>query len=107
MRRTMARMPLLRVAAAAIVISIPMSNTPPTPTPAPPEPAIVRLDPALDALIPPGAKPELVATGFGFTEGPQFRHGRLWFVDGPQNKLRSVTPDGRVTELLNSQSGFA
>jgi len=103
----MARMPLLRVAAAAIVISIPMSNTPPTPTPAPPEPSIVRLDPALDALIPPGAKPELVATGFGFTEGPQFRHGRLWFVDGPQNKLRAVTPDGHVTELLNSQSGFA
>jgi len=59
-----------------------------------PEPSIVRLDPALDALIPPGAKPELVATGFGFTEGPQFRHGRLWFVDGPQNKLRAVTPDG-------------
>jgi len=97
-------MPLLRLAVAAtIAISLPMSTN----APAAPEPSIVRLDPSLDALIPPGAKPELVATGFGFTEGPQFRHGRLWFVDGPQNKLRAVTPDGHVTELLTSASGFA
>lgn len=90
------------VAAAAIAISLPM----PTPTSAPPEPSILRLDPALDALIPPDAKPELVANGFGFTEGPQWRHGRTWFVDGPQNKLRATTPDGHVTELLTSASGF-
>jgi gluconolactonase len=68
---------------------------------------IDRLDPALDHLIPPGAKPERVATGFGFTEGPQWRHGRTWFVDGPMNKLRATTPDGHVTEFLTSDSGFA
>jgi gluconolactonase len=67
---------------------------------------IDRLDPALDRLIPADAKPERVATGFTFTEGPQWRHGRLWFVDGPANKIRAVTPDGQVTELLTSASGF-
>ena len=51
--------------------------------------------------------PSVVANGFGFTEGPQWRHGRTWFVDGPQNKLRAITPDGHVTELLTSASGFA
>lgn len=72
-----------------------------------PEPGILRLDPALDALIAPGTKPERVATGFTFTEGPQWRHNRLWFVDGPANKLRAVAADGQVTELLTSASGFA
>src|SRR5215475_6013680 len=33
-------------------------------------PAVVRLDPALDALVSPDAKVELVKGGFGFTEGP-------------------------------------
>jgi gluconolactonase len=89
-------------AVAAIAISFPMSSA----TPAAPSPSIVRLDPALDALIDPGAKPELVANGFGFTEGPEWRHGRLWFVDGPLNKLRATTADGHVTELLTSDSGF-
>ena len=96
-------MSFLRLAAAAaIAISVPKSTTMPTP----PEPSVLRLDPALDALIHPGAKPELVANGFGFTEGPQWRHGRTWFVDGPMNKLRATTPDGHVTELLTSASGF-
>ena len=104
-------MPFLRAAAAVIAISLPMSNgtsnAKSPATPAPPEPSVLRLDPALDALIPPGAKPELVANGFNFTEGPQWRHGRLWFVDGPANKLRATTPDGHITELLTSASGFA
>jgi gluconolactonase len=96
----------LRIASAFLLaISLPMSTSiPPAATAT--ATSILRLDPALDALIPPNAKPELVATGFGFTEGPQWRHGRLWFVDGPQNKLRAVTPDGHVTELLTSESGF-
>lgn len=68
---------------------------------------IDRIEPALDSLIPRDAVPERVATGFGFTEGPEWRHKRLWFVDGPQNKLRATTPDGKVTELLTSASGFA
>jgi gluconolactonase len=77
------------------------------PAPTPENTRIDRLDPALDALIPPGTRPERLATGFGFTEGPEWRHGRCWFVDGPMNKLRAVTPDGKVTDLLTSDSGFA
>jgi gluconolactonase len=105
----MARMPLAArlAAAAAIAISLPMTHGKSNAIPAPPEPSIIRLDPALDALIPQGAKPEFVANGFSFTEGPQWRHGRTWFVDGPANKLRATTPDGHVTELLTSASGFA
>ena len=68
---------------------------------------VLRLDSGLDDLIAPGTKPERIATGFTFTEGPQWRHNRLWFVDGPANKLRAVTADGQVTELLTSASGFA
>ena len=79
----------------------------PGPTPTPENMRVDRLDPALDSLIPPGTRPERVATGFAFAEGPQWRHNRLWFVDGPSNKLRAVTADGQVTELLTSASGFA
>ena len=35
---------------------------------------IIRLDPALDALIPPDAKIENVAGNFGFLEGPVWMH---------------------------------
>ena len=44
---------------------------PQTPAPPPPPSAmpVVRLDPALDGLIAPDAKLEVVKDGFGFTEG--------------------------------------
>ena len=43
---------------------------------------IERLDPALDALVAPGAVIEKVADGFKFTEGPLWRpDGTLWFSD--------------------------
>ena len=77
------------------------------PAPTPENTRVLRLDPELDSLIPANAAPERVATGFTFTEGPEWRHNRLWFVDGPANKLRAVTADGHVTELLTSASGFA
>jgi gluconolactonase len=66
---------------------------------------ILRLDPALDAVIAPGTKIERVATGFTFTEGPMWREGRLWFSDVRGDKLRAVTPDGRVQVLLNNSGG--
>src|SRR5215471_12086754 len=49
--------------------------------------AVVRLDPALDALVSPDAKVELVKDGFGFTEGPVWvqkgNEGYLLFTDIP------------------------
>src|SRR5262249_19222042 len=43
--------------------------------------AVVRLDPALDALVSPDAKVELVKGGFGFTEGP------VWVQKGKEGYL--------------------
>ena len=68
--------------------------------------SIVRLDPALDALVPASAKIEKLATGFGFTEGPLwFPEGYLWFSDVTGNVVRQWGPDGKVTEVLRPGGG--
>jgi len=69
---------------------------------------IVRLDPALDALVPTDAKIEKVATGFMFTEGPLWRpEGVLWFSDIPGNLVRSLSATGEVKVLLQNAGGIA
>jgi gluconolactonase len=67
--------------------------------------SIVRLDPGLDAVIAPGTKIERVATGFTFSEGPLWHGGRLWFSDVRGDKLRALTPDGKVELLLDNSGG--
>ena len=68
--------------------------------------SIVRLDPALDALIPTDAIIEKVGGGFQFTEGPLWRpDGRLWFSDVTGNVVRSITPDGKVQVLIEKAGG--
>jgi gluconolactonase len=63
--------------------------------------SILRLDRAIDALIPPGAAIEKLAGGFAFIEGPIWRpQGVLWFSDVVGNVTRQWSPDGRVIELL-------
>lgn len=63
--------------------------------------SIVRLDPALDALVPKDARIEKLAGGFTFTEGPLWRPaGYLWFSDVIGNVVRQWSPDGKVTEIL-------
>jgi len=63
--------------------------------------SVVTLDPALDLLISPDAKLELVKTGFGFTEGTNWvqkgKTGYLLFTDIPANVINKMTPDGTVT----------
>ena len=71
---------------------------------------IRRLDPALDALIAPGAKLELVKTGFGFTEGPVWvprgNSGYLLFSDIPANVIYMWNPlDDKVSVYLD-HSGY-
>ena len=62
---------------------------------------IVRLDPALDAIVPASAKIEKIAGGFQFTEGPLwFPEGHLWFSDVMGNVVRQWSPDGKVIEIL-------
>jgi gluconolactonase len=71
---------------------------------------IIRLDPALDALISPDAHIEKLKDGFGFLEGPVWVHsskpGYLLFSDIPANAIDKWTPDGKVTTFL-AKSGFA
>ncbi len=71
---------------------------------------VVRLDPALDALVPAGARVEKLADGFGFLEGPVWVHtsslGYLIFSDIPANEIKKWTPDGKVSVFLE-KSGFA
>ena len=71
---------------------------------------IRRLDPALDALIPPDARLELVKTGFGFTEGPVWvprgDSGYLLFSDIPANVIYMWNPlDDKVSVYLD-HSGY-
>jgi gluconolactonase len=51
---------------------------------------VVRLDPALDALVPADAIIEKVAGGFGFAEGPVWRDGALFFSDIPGNTIHRL-----------------
>jgi gluconolactonase len=69
--------------------------------------AIVRLDPALDSIVPAGAVVEKVAGGFQFTESPLWRQseGRLWFSDVVGNALRAVTPAGEAEVLIANAGG--
>jgi gluconolactonase len=67
---------------------------------------VVRLDPALDAVIEPGTNIERVATGFQFGEGPMWRQGRLWFSDLVGNKMFAVAPDGGVQLLIDHSGGL-
>ncbi len=89
------------------------SSAPPPATAASPSPTnavgtIERLDAALDALVAPGAVIEKVAGGFQFTEGPLWRpEHTLWFSDVPGNVVRSVTPEGKVTVLIENAGGVS
>ena len=71
--------------------------------------AVVRLDPALDALVSADAKVELVKDGFGFTEGPVWvqngSEGYLLFTDMPGNVIWKLTPAGQASVYL-SNAGY-
>ena len=72
--------------------------------------SITRIDPALDELIAPDAQPQLLASGFGLTEGP------LWVPDGGSgyllvsglldNVIYKIAPDGKVSVFLD-QAGYS
>ena len=70
---------------------------------------IIKLDPALDALVPAGARVEKVADGFGFLEGPVWVHSAsssyLLFSDIPANVIDKWSPGGKVSVFL-AKSGF-
>jgi gluconolactonase len=73
------------------------------------KPAINRLDPALDSLVSPDAKLDLVKNDFGFTEGvvwvDQGKSGYLLLSDMYANVIYKVTPEGKVSLYLD-HSGY-
>jgi gluconolactonase len=72
--------------------------------------SITREDPALDELVAPDAKLELMAQGFGLTEGP------VWVPDGKEgyllvgglldNVIYKITPDNAVSVFLD-KAGYS
>lgn len=70
---------------------------------------VLRLDPALDALISPDAEVQKVRGGFGFTEGITWVQkgstGYVIFSDLWSNQIYKVTPDGQLFLYLD-HSGY-
>ena len=83
------------------------------PPSASPQPfSITRADPALDALIAPGATLKTVASGFGFSDGPVWIRGKagapgyLLVSSIIGNVVYKLTPDGRVSVFLD-KAGYS
>jgi gluconolactonase len=112
----------LRVPLAVVVLFSVIGCAGPQPAPAPaPEPAapageasnpddktafaILKLDPALDAVISPDARLETVGDRFGLTEGPVWIKdgaGYLLFSDLVGNVIYKWTPGGELTAYLEN-----
>lgn len=69
---------------------------------------IVKTAPALDEIVPPGAKLEQVAGGFVFTEGPVWvkKEGALLFSSPNTNVIYRWLPAGKV-EIFRAKSGYS
>lgn len=70
---------------------------------------IVRLDPALDALVAPDARIEILADGFDWSEGPVWmtRGGYLLFSDVPRNVIWRWREFEPLTEYLRPSGATA
>jgi gluconolactonase len=68
---------------------------------------IVKLDPALDAIVPPNPKIFKLAEGFKFTEGPVWvrDRGYLLFSDPNANTIYKYTADGQLS-IFREKSGY-
>ncbi len=68
---------------------------------------IERTDPALDAIISPEAKPEIIAEGFEWSEGPLWiaKHQMLLFSDVPTNTVFKWT-EKNGKEVYLTPSGY-
>jgi len=64
---------------------------------------IVRLDPALDQIVPPGAKLEKLGDGFVFLEGPVWMRngGYLLFSNMPEANISKWTMDGKISPVID------
>jgi gluconolactonase len=69
-------------------------------------PEIVRLDPAIEAIVSQNARLEKVVDGIRFAEGPVWDRrggGRLLFSDLPNNAVMQWSPGRSTSEVFRSQ----
>ena len=66
-----------------------------------------RLDPALDKIVSPGAKAEIIAEGFDWSEGPLWveKHKMLLFSDVPRDTVYKWT-EAKGKEVYLTPSGY-
>jgi gluconolactonase len=64
-----------------------------------------HLDPAIDTIVPAGARLEKIATGFTWIEGPVWDDGSLFFAEIPSNSIRRWTP-GKGVSIFLQPSGY-
>jgi len=64
---------------------------------------IVRLDPALDQILPPDARLEKLGDGFVFLEGPVWVRagGYLLFSNMPEGNISKWSPDGKISRVVD------
>jgi gluconolactonase len=69
---------------------------------------VVRVDPALDEIVPEEPRIEKLAGGFLFVEGPVWVRdgGYLLFSDPNDNRIYRWTPDGELS-VFRTKSGYA
>jgi gluconolactonase len=68
---------------------------------------VLRLDPAIDRVVPADAKVEHLADGFAFTEGPVWLpEGFLLFSDPNDNRIYRWSPD-LGTSVFRTKSGYS
>ena len=87
-----------------------LSFYPPTPVPLAVTPQevnveVVRLDPRIDAIVPPNAKVFKLAEGFQFTEGPIWVNDALLFSDPNANTIYRYS-DADGLGVYRTQSGY-
>src|SRR5258707_5800468 len=70
--------------------------------------SLERLDPAFDALVPPGATIDVLAEGFDWSEGPVWRKsgGYLLFSDIPKNTINKWRQGSGISVFLRP-AGYA
>jgi gluconolactonase len=112
----MTRRLLLVLASMVLIVSSCSSSNKPEASPSATAPAattqhdagsIVRLEPALDQIVPKDATVEKLAGGFQFIEGPLWRSQEqaLWFSDVVGNVVRQWSPSGEVKVLIEKAGG--
>jgi gluconolactonase len=69
---------------------------------------VIRLDPAIDAIVPPNPKLFKLAEGFQFTEGPIWtRAGYLLFSDPNANTIYKYNAADAKLTIFKSNSGYS